>query len=82
MTHPFSGDIYVESDTAHIKSIASKLLNQWGVTTPFSDEWAHELCRYGGAEMHTVSAFMGLLEFLCFFFLFQSSCLSFKIHTK
>lgn len=30
-----------------------------GITASFSDEWAHELCRYGGAEMHTVSAFMG-----------------------
>lgn len=53
------GDIYVESDTARIKSIACKFLNEWGVTTPFSDEWAHELCRYGGAEIHSVSAFMG-----------------------
>lgn len=53
------GDIYVESDTARIKSIANKFLSEWGITTSFSDEWAHELCRYGGAEMHSVSAFMG-----------------------
>lgn len=55
------GDIYVESDTARIKSIAYKFLSEWGITAPFSDEWAHELCRYGGAEIHTVSAFMGKL---------------------
>lgn len=56
-THP--GDIYVESDTARIKGIACKLLSEWGITTPFSDDWAHELCRYGGAEIHSVSAFIG-----------------------
>lgn len=56
------GDIYVESDTARIKSIACKFLNEWGITAPFSDEWAHELCRFGGAEIHTVSAFMGLFH--------------------
>lgn len=55
-----AGDIYVESDTAHIKSIACKFLIEWGISVPFSDEWAHELCRYGGAEIHTVSAFMGM----------------------
>lgn len=58
------GDIYVESDTARIKSIAYKFLNEWGITAPFSDEWAHELCKYGGAEIHTVSAFMGESTFL------------------
>lgn len=24
-----------------------------------SDDLAHEICRYGGAEIHTVSAFLG-----------------------
>lgn len=61
------GDIYVESDTARIKSIAYKFFNEWGITASFSDEWAHELCRYGGAEVHTVSAFMGMFEFVLFY---------------
>lgn len=56
------GDIYVESDTARIKAIACKFLSEWGIGTPFSDDWAHEICRYGGAEIHTVSAFMGELR--------------------
>lgn len=63
-THP--GDIYVESDTARIKGIACKLLSEWGITTPFSDDWAHELCRYGGAEIHSVSAFIGTSILLYF----------------
>lgn len=54
------GDIFVESDTARIKAIACKLLSEWGIATPFSDDWAHELCRYGGAELHSVSAFIGM----------------------
>lgn len=56
------GEIYVEADTARIKAIACKLLNEWNVNAAFSDEWAHEICRYGGAEIHTVSAFMGKLN--------------------
>lgn len=59
------GDIYVESDTARIKSIANKFFNEWGISASFSDEWAHELCRYGGAEIHTVSAFMGMYRICC-----------------
>lgn len=58
----YPGDIYVEADTARIKAIAGKLLSEWGILTPFSDEWAHELCRYGGAEVHSVSAFIGELR--------------------
>lgn len=54
------GDIYVEADTARIKAIAGKLLGEWGIVTPLSDDWAHELCRYGGAEVHSVSAFIGI----------------------
>ncbi|KAJ6644185.1 Nedd8-activating enzyme E1 regulatory subunit [Pseudolycoriella hygida] len=53
------GECHVEADTARIKSIANRLLSDWGVTHPFSDELAHEICRYGGTEIHSVSAFMG-----------------------
>lgn len=53
------GECHVEADTARIKTIATKLLNEWGVNATLSDELTHELCRYGGAEIHSVSAFMG-----------------------
>lgn len=53
------GECHIEADTARMKSIANKLLSDWGVTHPFNDELAHEICRYGGAEIHTVSTFMG-----------------------
>lgn len=53
------GECHVEVDTARIKSIAGKLLSEWGFNAVLSDDLAHELCRYGGSEVHTVSAFMG-----------------------
>lgn len=53
------GECHIEADTARIKSIANKLLSDWGLTHPFNDELAHEICRYGGTEVHSVSAFMG-----------------------
>lgn len=57
------GDCHVEADTARIKAIAAKMLAEWNVPTPLSDDLAHELCRYGGAEIHSVSAFLGSLIF-------------------
>lgn len=53
------GDCHVEADTARMKAIAAKLLAEWNVPTALSDDLAHELCRYGGAEIHSVSAFLG-----------------------
>jgi NEDD8-activating enzyme E1 regulatory subunit len=53
------GECHVETDTSRIKSQAGKLLSEWGINQQLTDDLAHELCRYGGAEIHTVSAFMG-----------------------
>ncbi|GAB0091764.1 Nedd8-activating enzyme E1 regulatory subunit [Sergentomyia squamirostris] len=49
--------IEVETDTARLKNLSGKLFTEWNTT--LSDELAHELCRYGGAEVHSVSSFMG-----------------------
>lgn len=49
----------IESDTARIKSIACRLLNEWGINAQINDDLAHEICRYGGFEVHSVSAFLG-----------------------
>ena len=54
-----AGECNVESDTARLKNVTGKLLNELGVHNPLSDDLIHELCRYGGAEIHTVSAFIG-----------------------
>lgn len=53
------GEVHVEADTAKLKAIASKLLTEWGVAAPLNDDLAHEVCRCGGAEVHSVSAFLG-----------------------
>lgn len=53
------GECHVETDTARLKSLASKILSEWGIHTALSDDLVHEVCRYGGAEVHSVSAFLG-----------------------
>lgn len=53
------GECEVEADTARIKALVGRLLHDWGINAPVTDELAHEICRYGGSEIHSVSAFMG-----------------------
>lgn len=53
------GEWELESDIAKLKSCVSKLLSDISCQ-PFSkDDHVHEMCRYGGAEIHSVSAFLG-----------------------
>ncbi|KAH8390523.1 hypothetical protein KR215_003825, partial [Drosophila sulfurigaster] len=53
------GECAVEQDIGRLKSIASKMLNDLGLHVNLSDDVLHEICRYGGAELHAVSAFIG-----------------------
>lgn len=53
------GEIQVDIDTARIKSQAAKLFNDWGINSQLSDDLFQEICRYGGAEIHSISAFLG-----------------------
>lgn len=53
------GEVQIETDTARIKSQAGKLLNDWAINTQLNDDLYHEMCRYGGAEIHSISAFLG-----------------------
>ncbi|EDS44112.1 NEDD8-activating enzyme E1 regulatory subunit [Culex quinquefasciatus] len=53
------GECQVEVDTSRIKGLAAKMVSEWGISTPISDDLAHEVCRYGGAEIHSISAFFG-----------------------
>ncbi|XP_072940761.1 NEDD8-activating enzyme E1 regulatory subunit [Epargyreus clarus] len=53
------GEWEPEGDIAILKTCVSKLLSDISCP-PFSkDDHIHEMCRYGGVELHTVSAFMG-----------------------
>lgn len=53
------GECNVETDTSKLKSVASKILSEWGIAETLSDDLVHEICRFGGAEIHSVSAFVG-----------------------
>lgn len=53
------GEVKIETDTARIKSQAGRLLNDWGISSQLNDDLFHEICRYGGAEIHSISAFLG-----------------------
>lgn len=53
------GEVKIETDTARIKNQAGRLLNDWGISTQLNDDLFHEICRYGGAEIHSISAFFG-----------------------
>ena len=53
------GEVQVETDPARIKSQAGRLMNDWGISAQLNDDLFHEICRYGGAEIHSISAFLG-----------------------
>lgn len=58
-TYPGQYDDHVEPDVLKLKTIIGKLLNEWGCTQILREERVHEICRYGGAELHSVSAVLG-----------------------
>lgn len=90
------GECAVEQDIGRLKSIASKMLNDLGLHVTISDDVLHEICRYGGAELHAVSAFIGkfpqledrrkeYMYFVFLFFCFAGGCAAqevIKIITK
>lgn len=49
----------VESDILKLKSCVSALMQEWGCPSITKDDYIHEICRFGGAELHSVAAFMG-----------------------
>ncbi|XP_017466889.1 PREDICTED: nedd8-activating enzyme E1 regulatory subunit [Rhagoletis zephyria] len=53
------GECYVENDVKELKTVASKMLSDWGVHASISDDLIHEICRFGGSEIHSISAFVG-----------------------
>ncbi|KAK9885901.1 hypothetical protein WA026_013775 [Henosepilachna vigintioctopunctata] len=57
--YPGHLDDQVEPDVLKLKIITGKLLSEWRCTQILRDERVHEVCRYGGAELHSVSAVLG-----------------------
>jgi amyloid beta precursor protein binding protein 1 len=57
--HPGRFDEMVEDDVRHLSGCISALLSEWGLSSNIKDELVGEVCRYGGAELHAVAAFIG-----------------------
>ncbi|CAK1543101.1 unnamed protein product [Leptosia nina] len=53
------GEWEPESDIAKLKNCVSKILSDVSCSPFPKDDHIHEMCRYGGAEIHSVSAFVG-----------------------
>lgn len=58
-TYPGQFDDQVEPDVLKLKNIIGKLLSEWNCAHILRDERVHEICRCGGAELHSVSAILG-----------------------
>nr|XP_023013135.1 nedd8-activating enzyme E1 regulatory subunit [Leptinotarsa decemlineata] len=58
-TYPGQFEDQVEPDVSKLKNIIGKLLSDWSCSHILSDEKVLEVCRYGGAELHSVSAILG-----------------------
>lgn len=57
--YPGQFDDQVEPDVLKLKTIIGKLLSEWGCSSLLGDERIHEICRYGGAELHAISSILG-----------------------
>ncbi|XP_063244767.1 NEDD8-activating enzyme E1 regulatory subunit isoform X1 [Bacillus rossius redtenbacheri] len=57
--YPGEFDNQVEPDIAKLKACISKLLVEWGCGPFPKDDYVHEICRCGAAELHSVAAFVG-----------------------
>lgn len=55
----FPGNDQVESDVLTLKNMFKQLLVEFGCSRLSKDDFIHEMCRYGGSELHSVSAFVG-----------------------
>jgi NEDD8-activating enzyme E1 regulatory subunit len=53
------GEIHFDTDTARVKNQAQRLVSDWSINAQLNDDLFHEICRYGGAEIHSISAFLG-----------------------
>ncbi|XP_042236072.1 NEDD8-activating enzyme E1 regulatory subunit-like [Homarus americanus] len=49
----------VETDIVRLKVCVNRLLADWGCGPIVKDDFIHEMCRYGAAEVHSVAAYIG-----------------------
>lgn len=59
-SYPGSLERDFETDIAKLKSCVAKVMAEYSVSNvQVNDDYAHEVCRYGGAELHAMAAIMG-----------------------
>jgi amyloid beta precursor protein binding protein 1 len=56
---PGEYDDLIEPDIPAMKGNIHRLLHEWGVTQSVKDDFIHEMCRYGAAELPAIAAFIG-----------------------
>lgn len=50
----------IDEDIPRLKAVAASVLSDMGLNgAPLSEDLITEMCRFGGAEIHTVAAFIG-----------------------
>ncbi|GIX87298.1 NEDD8-activating enzyme E1 regulatory subunit [Caerostris extrusa] len=49
----------VESDIVKLKNCVTSLMNEWSCSPIMKDDYIHEMCRFGAAELHSIAAFIG-----------------------
>lgn len=52
------GNEQMENDIIQLKNCFKQLLKEIGCNRLSKDDYVHEFCRYGGCELHSVSAFL------------------------
>ncbi|XP_062506517.1 NEDD8-activating enzyme E1 regulatory subunit-like [Corticium candelabrum] len=52
-------DDQLMSDVTALKSCTTAFLQELGITTAVSHDCIHEMCRFGGSELHTMAACLG-----------------------
>ncbi|XP_013393468.1 NEDD8-activating enzyme E1 regulatory subunit isoform X2 [Lingula anatina] len=57
--YPGVYDDQVEADIPKLKTCLAKLLHEYGNVYNIKDDFVHEMCRYGAAEIHSVASFLG-----------------------
>jgi amyloid beta precursor protein binding protein 1 len=57
----YPGEFSLEEDVANLKECTSNLLEswEWSKGQTIKDDHIQEMCRFGNAELHTVSSFLG-----------------------
>jgi amyloid beta precursor protein binding protein 1 len=52
-------DDQMDADVASLNLFAATFLQELAITATISDDCVHEMCRYAGAELHSMASLLG-----------------------